>query len=402
MQYSTLKQGNKTVQEYIQEWEKLTVICNVHDDEELRVGKFLAGLREEIRGKLINTPYLTIHTAGLMAIDIEKHMGKAATSYDRTTKTYTSKSTSTTATPERDIQLNLSKPNTLKMVAPSKDVVCFKCNGRGHYKKDCPNARAFTMREWDEIRQDTRPKKILVSRNGQEEEIYPPKLSDDDGTFIIDENGNRHGFEGDTEEEEEEDLERILPEKEQYSFSIKRSLHTTPGSKNSDQRENTFQTKCKVQGRVCDLIIDGGSESNCVSKQLVNELNLETKPHPHPYKIKWLNNKSSEFVRKQCLVNLTSGTYTDKVLCDMLDMDACHILLGRPWQYDRRTIHDSYTNTYTFRHSGKRKELVLLPPHRTVPSKTTKAPIRLINKKARIKEDRREEQTFLLINKKVK
>ena len=56
------------------------MICNVHDDEELRVGKFLAGLREEIRGKLINTPHLTIHTAGLMAIDIEKHMGKAATS----------------------------------------------------------------------------------------------------------------------------------------------------------------------------------------------------------------------------------------------------------------------------------------------------------------------------------
>ena len=53
-----------------------------------------------------------------------------------------------------------------------------------------------------------------MSRNGQEEEIYPSNLSDDDGTFIIDEDGNRHRFKGDIEEEEEADLERVLPEEE--------------------------------------------------------------------------------------------------------------------------------------------------------------------------------------------
>ena len=66
------------------------------------MGKFLAGLREDIRSKMINTPHLTIHTAGLMAIDIERHMGKAATSYNKTTKTYAPKNTNTTATPKRD------------------------------------------------------------------------------------------------------------------------------------------------------------------------------------------------------------------------------------------------------------------------------------------------------------
>ncbi|PKI37874.1 hypothetical protein CRG98_041735 [Punica granatum] len=29
-------------------------------------------------------------------------------------------------------------------------------------------------------------------------------------------------------------------------------------------------------------------------------------------------------------------------------MDACHLLLGRPWQYDRRVIHDGRTNSYSF------------------------------------------------------
>jgi len=29
-------------------------------------------------------------------------------------------------------------------------------------------------------------------------------------------------------------------------------------------------------------------------------------------------------------------------------LDACHILLGRPWLFDRRVTHDGHLNTYTF------------------------------------------------------
>ena len=32
--------------------------------------------------------------------------------------------------------------------------------------------------------------------------------------------------------------------------------------------------------------------------------------------------------------------------------EACHILLGRPWLYDRRVQYDGYTNTYSFLFSG--------------------------------------------------
>lgn len=113
----------------------------------------------------------------------------------------------------------------------------------------------------------------------------------------------------------------------------------------------------------------GGSESNCVSQSLVTQLSLKTKPHPHPYKMKWLDNKASETVSKQCLVSLTLGSYTDEVMCDVLDMDACHLFLRRPWQYDRQTKHDGYTNTYTLKHEGKKKRLIPLPPHKAIPPK---------------------------------
>ena len=30
-------------------------------------------------------------------------------------------------------------------------------------------------------------------------------------------------------------------------------------------------------------------------------------------------------------------------------MDACHLLLGRPWQFDNQAIHDGTKNVYSFR-----------------------------------------------------
>ena len=40
-------------------------------------------------------------------------------------------------------------------------------------------------------------------------------------------------------------------------------------------------------------------------------------------------------------------------------MDACQLLLGRPWQYDRRVTHEVWSNTYYFWDDGRRR---ILPP----------------------------------------
>ena len=41
-------------------------------------------------------------------------------------------------------------------------------------------------------------------------------------------------------------------------------------------------------------------------------------------------------------------------------MDACHILLGRPWQFDRKVIHDGERNCYKFEKDGIKHTLVPL------------------------------------------
>ena len=91
------------------------------------------------------------------------------------------------------------------------------------------------------------------------------------------------------------------------------------------------------------MIIDGGSCTNVASTTLVEKLGLPLLKHPRPYKLQWLNECGEVWVNKQVLVNFTIGRY-----CDVVPMHAGHILLGRPWQYDRKVIHDGFKNRYNF------------------------------------------------------
>ena len=38
-------------------------------------------------------------------------------------------------------------------------------------------------------------------------------------------------------------------------------------------------------------------------------------------------------------------------------MDACHVLLGRPWNFDREAVHEGKRNVYSFEMNGKKHSL---------------------------------------------
>ena len=97
-----------------------------------------------------------------------------------------------------------------------------------------------------------------------------------------------------------------------------------------------------------------------VSREMVEKLGLQCENHPHPYHIAWFKKGNEVTIDKRCLVKFTIGKfYKDEIWCDVILMDACHILLGRPWQYDRKVTHDGEKNTYTFWKDGSK--VVLLP-----------------------------------------
>ena len=58
---------------------------------------------------------------------------------------------------------------------------------------------------------------------------------------------------------------------------------------------------------------------------------------------------------RRVVVSFSIGEkYHDEIVCDILPMCASHILLGRPWLFDRRMLHDGFRNTYVFQKDGKR------------------------------------------------
>ncbi|KAM3283600.1 hypothetical protein P3S67_022398 [Capsicum chacoense] len=128
------------------------------------------------------------------------------------------------------------------------------------------------------------------------------------------------------------------------------------------QRENLFHTKCLVKGSVCTMVIDSGSCANVVSVAMVNFLKLLTTPHTSPYKLQWLNECGELKVTRQCVIRFKVANYHDEVLCDVIPMQACHLLLGRPWQYDRSTKHDGRSNRYTLEKDGRKVALHPLLP----------------------------------------
>ena len=86
-----------------------------------------------------------------------------------------------------------------------------------------------------------------------------------------------------------EHQEEVVEEADEGELLVlRRALSNLKGDK-EEQWENILHSKCTVQGKVCSLIIDGGSCANVASLSMVENLNLQAMAHPHPYNIQWLN-----------------------------------------------------------------------------------------------------------------
>ena len=97
------------------------------------------------------------------------------------------------------------------------------------------------------------------------------------------------------------------------------------------------------------LVINPGSCENIISQEMVSKVKLKSEPHPKPYHVAWFKKGSEVNVSKQWVVSFSMGkNYKDWVCYDVVPVDVCHILIGRPWQFDRSVTHNGCKNTYTF------------------------------------------------------
>ena len=109
--------------------------------------------------------------------------------------------------------------------------------------------------------------------------------------------------------------------------------------------------------------------------------------HTTPYKVSWLHKGHQLLVNEQCNVDFHIGTYKDEIFCDIMPMHVCHILLGRPWKYDRKAVRDGRNNAYSLKKDGKRH--TLSPLEDEVVQGSSRSNILLISEKELLPEVRK-------------
>ncbi|XP_056176570.1 uncharacterized protein LOC130140664 [Syzygium oleosum] len=320
------KQGSRTVQAYTKEFLQLSARNNLAESEAQQTTRYINGLSLNIQDRVSLHRLYSVEDAQEMAKKVKLQLER--NNYSSRTGNYAprgqfGRGKSQEGAESSNQQFNNTNRNSGSNVealkpyespaSKARDVVpnpyakpypgkCFKCNEPGHRSSDCPRRKMANLVE-------------------PEDEVY---------------------------EEDWGNEEEIVDEEGEHVNCVVRRLLLAPRKEDS-QRNNLFCTRCNISGKVCDVIIDSESCENIVSQVFVDHLQLKTEVHPSPYTIGWIHKGPELKVTQICHLPISIGkTYKYMIIYDVVEMDACHILLGWPWQYDVDVTHRVPENVYSF------------------------------------------------------
>jgi len=335
------------VEEYTREFEQLLLKCDLKNDETQTFVRYLSGLDDQIAYVIEVHPYSFLDDLSSLAYKVEqqrKGKGKSALSKPYTGPYPFERPSNTFPKPQNTLSPWSTPPtaqNSSQRTHPKAEDKRRRswCQGLGHIASECPNKRIVTLAEYQASLEEFEEKEEGVKEVCLNEPIEEVKEGLDEGDLLV----------------------------------IRRALSGLVSQDEFDQRETIFHTRCTASGKVCSLIIDAGICVNFTPQSMVDNLKLLITPHPKPYTIQWFNQSKGLQISTQCLLSLSIGkTYKDEICCDIVPMDACHVLLGRPWLFDRRVMHDGRMDTYTF--TKDHKKITLTPLKSSFPSKPKENP----------------------------
>jgi hypothetical protein len=252
MKMTSLKQGARSVEEYIQEFEELTMVCGLVEEKEQKMARFLNGLEYKLRSQLEVQTCPSYDELCKYALRLEKfHGGYKEQRGNKGGGPGLGPSSSKTYTPKNPIRNPMENKKINEVPKPQVEFSrggagrqCFKCKGYGHIQSECINKRVMTLEEIREAIRREEEEGCEEEEDGEGEEV---QQADQDGVALV--------------------LQRVLTVREEEE----------------NQRNQLFHTRCTIGGRLCNLIIDSGSCTNVVSTELIEKLKVPTMPHPKPY-----------------------------------------------------------------------------------------------------------------------
>ncbi|KAK1648938.1 hypothetical protein QYE76_066743 [Lolium multiflorum] len=351
-----LKQSYKSVEEYYKEMHMTMMSANVDEREEQTMARFLNGLNIPVKRIVEFLPYKNmvelLHQATRAERQVREDLASAKTKTffaARNAMNASSSIKNTSALASKDppkqarsaIKTTSFKPEQSTMSSKastgSSNITCFKCGAQGHKSFECKNTRVMITRDDGDVE---------YLSEGEYEALVQAATSH--------------------EEDDLEDQEQVLCVHDASPSLVVTKVLTTHALPNEDQRCNIFQTRAGINGKSIKVIIDGGSCHNLASTELCTKLNLPLRKHPHPYHVQWLSDNGNVKIQHTVTISFKIGAYEDTVDCDVVPMTVCHMLLGRPWQYDKKANHDGYTNAYSFKVNDKTYILRPMTPSQVI------------------------------------
>ena len=220
-----MTQGNKSVEKYFKEMEVTMIRAGMNEENEAIMARFLNGLNYDIRDVVELQEYVDIEDLFHKVNQVEQQLKRKGimrrSSNNNKNFNWKDKVMKDKGVPSSSVTSSSGKsPHRYSNSPPKRktsEVKCFKCLGRGHYASECPT------------------KKNMISLSK---------------TQIVSEPSS---------EEEKEDVEVELDALEGDLLMIRRLLGSKMQALDQTQRENIFHTRCSIQGKICSLIVDGGS-----------------------------------------------------------------------------------------------------------------------------------------------
>ena len=241
------------MEEYSAEFENLMIKGDLREAEEQSIAGYLVGMRFDIAIIIYMQPYNTLQDMIKLALKIEvlnkyrsstttRSVAKEGFAEDSTSRNPNDAKT----TPKLQV---ISKVNKLQQDSTSKSKSCYKCQAFEHIAYECLNWKVVALVEEDEAKEEDVEEGVASYHvQEDEEELTMP----DHGTSLV----------------------------------AQRSLKVGAVVSEEDWlRSNVFHTRCTSKGKVCSVIIDGGSFENYASMEMVKTLGLNMVPHPKPFNL---------------------------------------------------------------------------------------------------------------------